>query len=83
MLKVSQDCSFVIAPLILSDLYLLCMKTNYIGTKKQPENCENRNDSDLLQAFLKKWWAESDFKQTQTQITQIRHEPSYSTIYLI
>jgi hypothetical protein len=27
-----------------------------------PENCENRNDSDLVQAFLKKWWAESDFK---------------------
>jgi hypothetical protein len=28
----------------------------------QPENCENRNDSDLVQAFLKKWWVESDFK---------------------
>ena len=25
-------------------------------------NCENRNDPDLVQAFLKKWWAESDFK---------------------
>jgi hypothetical protein len=23
---------------------------------------KNRNDSDLVQAFLKKWWAESDFK---------------------
>ena len=23
---------------------------------------ENRNDSDLVQAFLKKWWVESDFK---------------------
>jgi hypothetical protein len=31
-------------------------------TKKQPENCENRNDPDLAQAFLKKWWVESDFK---------------------
>jgi hypothetical protein len=29
---------------------------------KQPENCENRNDPDLVQAFLKKWWVESDFK---------------------
>ena len=29
---------------------------------EQPENCENRNDSDLVQAFLKKWWVESDFK---------------------
>jgi hypothetical protein len=29
---------------------------------KQPENCENHNDPDLVQAFLKKWWVESDFK---------------------
>ena len=26
------------------------------------ENCENRNDPDLVQAFLNKWWIESDFK---------------------
>jgi hypothetical protein len=26
------------------------------------ENYENRNDPDLVQAFLKKWWVESDFK---------------------
>jgi hypothetical protein len=25
-------------------------------------HCENRNDPDLVQAFLKKWWVESDFK---------------------
>jgi hypothetical protein len=29
---------------------------------QQPEKCENRNDPDLVQAFLKKWWVESDFK---------------------
>ena len=29
---------------------------------QQPENCENRNDPDLVQAFLKIWWVESDFK---------------------
>ena len=29
---------------------------------QQPENCENRNDPDLVQAFLKKWWVKSDFK---------------------
>ena len=29
---------------------------------QQPENCENRNDPDLVQAFLKKEWVESDFK---------------------
>ena len=36
----------------------------YIKKKisQQPENCENRNDPDLVQAFLKKWWIESDFK---------------------
>jgi hypothetical protein len=32
---------------------------NYIN---RPENCENRNDPELVQAFLKKWWVESDFK---------------------
>ena len=37
---------------------------NYINRQisQQPENCENRNDPDLVQAFLKKWWVESDFK---------------------
>jgi hypothetical protein len=36
---------------------------NYIDKiSQQPENCENRNDPDLVQAFLKKWWFESDFK---------------------
>jgi hypothetical protein len=33
-----------------------------IMTNQPPENCENRNDPDLVQAFLKKWWVESDFK---------------------
>jgi hypothetical protein len=35
-------------------------KTDKIS--QQPENCENRNDPDLAQASLKKWWVESDFK---------------------
>jgi hypothetical protein len=29
--------------------------------QKQPENWENRNGTDLVQAFPKKWWVESDF----------------------
>jgi hypothetical protein len=33
-----------------------------IKISQQPENCENRNDPDLVQAFLEKWWVESDFK---------------------
>jgi hypothetical protein len=35
---------------------------SHVVLAQQPENCENRNDPDLLQAFLKKWWVESDFK---------------------
>ena len=37
---------------------------NYINRQNQwtTENCENRNDPDLVQVFLKKWWVESDFK---------------------
>ena len=29
--------------------------------REQPENWENHNGPDLVQAFLKKWWVESDF----------------------
>ena len=39
---------------------MLSIQTDKIS--QQPENCENRNDPDLVQAFLKKWWVESDFK---------------------
>jgi hypothetical protein len=35
---------------------------NFNKISQQPENCENRNDPDLVQAFLKKWSVESDFK---------------------
>jgi hypothetical protein len=35
---------------------------------QHPENCENRNDPDLVQAFLKKWWVESDFKAQDIKI---------------
>jgi hypothetical protein len=33
---------------------------NYINRQNQStiENCENRNDPDLVQAFLKKWWVD-------------------------
>jgi hypothetical protein len=34
--------------------FLIC------NISQQPENCENRNDPDLVQAFLKKWWVESE-----------------------
>jgi hypothetical protein len=34
-----------------------------------PENCENRNDPDLVQAFLMKWWVESDFKAPNLQLS--------------
>ena len=40
----------------------------YINRQNQSatENCENRNDPDLVQAFLKNWWVESDFKAQNT-----------------
>jgi hypothetical protein len=44
----------------------------YVTTDKisqQPENCENRNDPDLVQAFLKKWWVESDFKAPNLRLS--------------
>jgi hypothetical protein len=36
---------------------------------QQPENCENRNDPDLVQAFLKKWWVESDWSDNITKMS--------------
>jgi hypothetical protein len=36
---------------------------------QQLENCENRNDPDLVQAFLKKWWVESDFKASNLPLS--------------
>ena len=44
-----------------SSYYIYIYKGNNKITE-QPENCENRNDPDLVQAFRKKWWVESDFK---------------------
>jgi hypothetical protein len=35
---------------------------SYCFVESVRENCENRNDPDLVEAFLKKWWVESDFK---------------------
>jgi hypothetical protein len=41
----------------MSNKQLPCAKIS-----QQPENCESRNEPDLVQTFLKKWWVESDFK---------------------
>jgi hypothetical protein len=35
---------------------------------QQPENWENRNGPDLVQAFPKKWWVESDFTTPNLQL---------------
>ena len=45
--------------------------------------CENRNDPDLVQAFLKKWWVESDFK-VPNLLLSLRFKGSgchYNSIY--
>jgi hypothetical protein len=41
-------------------IFILHFTTAGLGC--EPENCENRNDPDLVQECLKKWWVESDFK---------------------
>jgi hypothetical protein len=41
-------------------VHLLPVLTVSSNFSQQPENCENRNDPDLVQAFLKKWWVEDD-----------------------
>ena len=43
----------------------------YINRQNQSttENCENRNDPDLVEAFLKKWWVESDFKASNLPLS--------------
>jgi hypothetical protein len=61
---------------------LIIIKTDKIS--QQPENCEKRNDPDLVQAFLKQLWVVSDFKvllkmalNTMTIVLKIRqHDPS-------
>jgi hypothetical protein len=47
------------------------------------ENCENRNDPDLVQASLKKCWVESDFKAPNLPLS-LRFKGSgchYNSIY--
>jgi hypothetical protein len=54
-----------------------------VSCSQQPENCENRNDPDLVQAFLKKWWVESDFKAPNLPLS-LRLKSSgchYNSIY--
>jgi hypothetical protein len=59
------------------------MVANFRSDDFKPENCENRNDPDLVQAFLKKWWVESDFKAPNLPLS-LRLKSSgchYNSIY--
>jgi hypothetical protein len=47
------------------------------------ENCENRNDPDLVQAFLKKWWVESDFKAPKLPLSLQLKVPAVTTTVFI
>jgi hypothetical protein len=38
---------------------------------QQPEKRENRNDPDFVQAFVKKWWVESDFKAPNSPLSTL------------
>jgi hypothetical protein len=44
------------------DFHIVKMYEDKVVISQQLENSENRNDPDLVQAFLKKWWVESDLK---------------------
>jgi hypothetical protein len=48
-----------------------------------PENCENRNDPDLVQAFLKKWWVETGFKAPNLPLSLRLNDSGchYNSIY--
>jgi hypothetical protein len=56
----------------------------FINTKSvNNRKTENRNDPDLVQAFLKKWWVESDFKAPNLPLA-LRFKGSgchYNSIY--
>jgi hypothetical protein len=43
---------------VLQTIMLVYKQTKSVSNRKT----ENRNNPDLLKAFLKKWWVESDFK---------------------
>ena len=49
---------------------------------QQPENWENRNGPDLVQAFAKKWWVESDFTAPNLPLP-LRSKGSGTTIKII
>ena len=57
---------------------LIIIQTDKIS--QQPENCENRNDPDLVQAFLKKWWVESDFKEPNLPLSLRFKVPAVTVI---
>jgi hypothetical protein len=47
---------------------------------KQREKCENRNDPDLVQAFLKKWVVESDFKAPSLPLSLRRFDNYFTNV---
>jgi hypothetical protein len=57
----------------------------YIKNKisQQPENYENRNDPDLVQAFLKKWWVESDFRASNKEWEVFTTNETYPWLLVI
>jgi hypothetical protein len=70
---------------VLDTIYNLVTKKIAVGNlRKIMENCENRNYPNLVQAFLKKWWVESDFKAPNLTLS-LRLKVSschYNSIYI-
>jgi hypothetical protein len=86
-IRVSQSCQkyFVINVRRKSVFYIYFTELGAATDKisQQPENCDNRNDPDLVQEFLKKWWVESDIKAPNLSLS-LRLKVSgcdYNSIY--
>jgi hypothetical protein len=61
----------------------MCDVKVFLTFTSLPKNCENRNDPDLVQAFLKKLWVELDYKASNLPLS-LRLKGSgchYNSIY--
>jgi hypothetical protein len=66
----------------MCDVKIFLTFTSPNMVRQQPENCENRNDPDLVQAFLKKWWVESDFNAPNLPLSLRFKGNTHTNVYV-
>jgi hypothetical protein len=64
--KIEESCHYLPQVPIVKIRTILQRESQNLSVYKKTKSVnnqktENRNDPDLVQAFLKKWWVESDF----------------------